>query len=115
MNYEIVFTKGDPPEPRIVIGKDKMTVFAKGDENSEADFLALQRILEGASYKEFVMDNELIEMEKKVAEELVRAIDELIDIDSTVGNMQPPLSVVQAMAKAATMVLIAFERGYRMA
>jgi len=52
MNYEIVFTKDDPSEPRIVIGKDKMTIFAKWDGNSEADFQALQNILKDASYKD---------------------------------------------------------------
>lgn len=53
MNYEIVFTKNHPPEPRVVITKDKMTVFAKGDENSESDFQALQNILKDASYKDW--------------------------------------------------------------
>lgn len=53
MNYEIVFTKNEPPGPRVVITKDKITVYAKGDENSEADFLALQNILKDASYKDW--------------------------------------------------------------
>lgn len=53
MNYEIIFTKNDPPEPRIIIGKDKMTIFTKGDKNAEADFLALKRISENISYKDW--------------------------------------------------------------
>ena len=33
---------------------------------------------------------------------------------STIRDMQPPESIIQAMATAAAQVLIAFERGYRM-
>ena len=63
MNYEIVFTKNEPPEPRVVITKDTMIVYAKGDENSEADFLALQNILEDASYKDW----DKVWMKKKIS------------------------------------------------
>lgn len=66
MNYEIVFTKNNPPEPRIVIGKDKMTIFVKGDEDSEADFLALQRISESASDKDWDKTLKFIEWTKKI-------------------------------------------------
>lgn len=53
MNYKIVFTKNEPPEPRVVVKKDTMIVFSKGDENSETDFQTLKNILEGASYKDW--------------------------------------------------------------
>lgn len=45
MNYEIVYTKSGSHKSRIAIGKDKMTIFVEEDENSEADFLALQNLL----------------------------------------------------------------------
>lgn len=56
------------------------------------------------------------EMEGAITEELTDAISNFIDNVgvSTVRNIQPPESVVQAMAEAAAKVLIAFEHGYRL-
>jgi len=62
------------------------------------------------------MDDELEKLEGDVQEELAAAIGDLVDEDekSIIKDIQPPESVIQAMAVAATQVLMAFERGYRM-
>lgn len=60
MDYEIVLTDNEPPEPRIIITKEKMTVFAKKDENTVSDFEALKDL----SYK----DGDNLTPEKLIAD-----------------------------------------------
>lgn len=58
-------------------------------------------------------DFERIEFE--ITEELVSLIGEYSEKNgSQVSELQPPYSVVRAMASAAAHVLLAFERGYMM-
>lgn len=59
---------------------------------------------------------ELEELEGLVREELDTIIGNFADDKkvSTISGIQPPESVIQAMAQAAASVLMAFERGYRM-
>lgn len=58
---------------------------------------------------------EYAQMDFEVTEELVALIGEYSEtVGSKVNDLQPPSSIVRAMANAATQVLIAFERGYRM-
>lgn len=61
-------------------------------------------------------EKEFAEMEEQITEELCEVIGDLASNPkgSIVNNIQPPNSVVQAMAEAAAKVLIAFEHGYRM-
>jgi len=61
-------------------------------------------------------DNELGEMEELIREEMAAIIGDYADDErgSTIRDLQPPESIIQAMATAAAQVLIAFERGYRM-
>lgn len=60
------------------------------------------------------MNNEdLKETEKEATKELYTLIRDAKGCEALEG-LQPPRSVVVAMAKAAAQVLIAFERGYRM-
>ena len=49
-------------------------------------------------------------------EELAAIIGDVVDGKerSMIKDIQPPESIIQAMAVAAAQVLIAFERGYRM-
>ena len=62
------------------------------------------------------MKKEIEELESLVVEELVAVIGDYANDrrGSTVRDIQPPESIIQAMAQAASQVLIAFERGYRM-
>jgi len=61
-------------------------------------------------------ENDLEKLEEEVVEELAAVIgDYASDPEgSTVRDLQPPESIVRAMAQAAAQVLISFERGYRM-
>jgi hypothetical protein len=60
------------------------------------------------------MPDDFDRFENEVQEELAAAIGDFAEeADSTVHDLQPTEKVIQAMAKAATSVLIAFERGYR--
>lgn len=63
-----------------------------------------------------IKEKEFVEMEEQVTHELVEVISSLAEdtAASVVHNIQPPESVIQAMAEAAARVLIAFEHGYRM-
>ena len=60
-------------------------------------------------------EQEMENFQEEVTEELFCCIGDLKDDEagSTVRDLQPPESVVRAMAVAAAQVLIAFERGYR--
>lgn len=62
------------------------------------------------------MDKELEELERDVEEELVCAIFDFAEDPKAVSirELQPPSTIIRAMAKAAAQVLMAFERGYRM-
>lgn len=62
------------------------------------------------------MDEELEKLEGDIEEELAAVIGDLVDGEesSTIKDVQPPESVIKAMAVAAAQVLMAFERGYRM-
>ena len=62
------------------------------------------------------MSKDLEELESDVQEELSAIIGDVVvgKERSTIKDLQPPESVIQAMAAAATQVLMAFERGYRM-
>jgi hypothetical protein len=59
--------------------------------------------------------DELEKLELDIKEEVAAAIGDLVDGDesSIIKSIQPPESVIEAMAVAAAQVLIAFERGYR--
>lgn len=61
-------------------------------------------------------EEEIDELESLVQEEMVAIIGDFAEDErvSTIRGLQPTEAVIQAMAKAATSVLIAFERGYRM-
>jgi hypothetical protein len=57
------------------------------------------------------------ELEDDIIEEVAAAIGDLCDGEvgsSVIKDVQPPESVIQAMARAAAAVLIAFEHGYRL-
>lgn len=62
------------------------------------------------------MDKELEKLEDDITEELAAIIGDVVDgkESSTIMDVQPPESIIQAMAVAAAQVLIAFERGFRM-
>jgi hypothetical protein len=65
----------------------------------------------------FVVKGEDLEkLEDEVREEMAAIIGDYANDKrgSTIRDMQPPESIIQAMAVAATQVLMAFERGYRM-
>lgn len=58
-----------------------------------------------------------VELEDDITEEIGAAIGDLCDGEigsSVVKDIWPPSAVIQAMARAAAAVLIAFERGYRL-
>ena len=59
---------------------------------------------------------ELEQLEDDVVEELTAIIGDAVDgkAISSIKDIQPPESIIQAMALAAAQVLMAFERGYRM-
>ncbi len=59
---------------------------------------------------------ELDRLEADLTEELAAMIGDFVDgkESSSIKDVQPPESIIQAMAVAATQVLMAFERGYRM-
>lgn len=59
---------------------------------------------------------DLEELEGLICEEMAAIIGDFANDRrvSTIRSLQPPESVIQAMAHAAAQVLIAFERGYRM-
>lgn len=59
---------------------------------------------------------EFEQLEDDVIEELAAIIGDVVDGKkrSSIKDIQPPESIIQAMALAATQVLMAFERGYRM-
>lgn len=57
------------------------------------------------------------EMEKGIFEEILTALTETTEAErgeSFMTDAQPPTSVIEAAAKAATQVIMSFERGYRM-
>lgn len=58
----------------------------------------------------------LDDLEEMVREEMAAIIGDYANDKrgSTIRDLQPPESIIQAMAQAAASVLIAFERGYRM-
>lgn len=60
--------------------------------------------------------DDLEELEIDINEELIAIIGNVAEGKkaSTIKDCQPPESIIEAMAYAATQVLIAFERGYRM-
>ena len=62
------------------------------------------------------MDKDFDELEGDVQEELAAIIGDVVvgRERSTIKDLQPPESVIQAMAAAAAKVLIAFEHGYRL-
>ena len=62
------------------------------------------------------MDKEFERLEGDVQEELAAIIGDVVEgkESSAIKDLQPPESVIHAMAAAAAQVLIAFERGYRM-
>ena len=62
------------------------------------------------------MNTELEELETDIAKELVAIIGNVVvgKKSSTIKDIQPPVSIIDAMATAAAQVLISFERGYRM-
>lgn len=55
-------------------------------------------------------------LEDDIIEEVTAAIGDLCDGEETsiIKDVQPPESVIRAMARAAAAVLIAFEHGYRL-
>jgi hypothetical protein len=55
-------------------------------------------------------------LEDDIIDEVSAAIGDLCDGDekSVIKDVQPPESVINAMARAAAAVLIAFEHGYRL-
>ena len=58
---------------------------------------------------------ELVELEDDVREAVLNALGNLAeDMDFPLSTIQPPESVLEAAAHAATQVFIAFERGFRM-
>ena len=59
---------------------------------------------------------ELEQLEDAVIEELAAVIGDVVEgkAISSIKDIQPPESIIQAMALAAAQVLMAFERGYRM-
>jgi len=63
-----------------------------------------------------MMNNEYEKLEVDITEELAAVIGDLVHSDeiSVIKNVQPPESVINAMAIAAAQVLIAFEHGYRL-
>ena len=60
--------------------------------------------------------DELEKLEVDIQEEVATAIGDLVHGDerSIIKEVQPPESVIKAMAIAAAQVLMAFERGFRM-
>ncbi len=60
--------------------------------------------------------DEFEKLEDDITEEIAAAVGDLCDSveSSTIKDVQPPESVIHAMARAAAAVLIAFERGYRL-
>lgn len=56
----------------------------------------------------------LEEIEKDVYDGLLGAIGLSAKTNSTLKAIQPPATVVDLAAKAATAVIMAFERGYRL-
>ena len=59
--------------------------------------------------------SELEELENDVREAVLAALGDLAeDMDFALWAIQPPESILDAAAHAATQVFMAFERGYRM-
>jgi len=63
-----------------------------------------------------MMNNEYEKLEGDITEELAAVIGDLVHgyESSSIKDIQPPESVINAMAIAAAQVLIAFEHGYRL-
>jgi len=63
------------------------------------------------------MPDNLKMIDKNIYGEILTALEEQTEAErgeSYMTDMQPPSSVLEAAARAATNVIMAFERGYRM-
>jgi hypothetical protein len=56
----------------------------------------------------------LEELEKDIHNEILGLIGFAMKLNGTLDSVQPPATVIDLAAKAATSVIMAFERGYRM-
>lgn len=84
----------------------------RGRREAVSDWLLAFRMSE----RSIEMDKDIEELEGDIEEELAAIIGDVVDgkKSSTIKEIQPPESIIRAMAQAATQVLVAFERGSRL-